>query len=193
MSAGTLQHDAESAWLKFSLDGKTLIVSKKTLRHSISWEDLNAAGVVFGSQNTTITIGENTYIVRLLKGAASDPTVQGADGLWHGYDIAGAHGSEWNRLLYPIHSGVHTDANNPTTHSDPNATPFGSWASYSDAGLLVHSNFGNGSYSWTQETNGSSSTHRVFRGGFGVSTFHRSTATTASTYYGWRPALELVV
>ena len=205
LSAGTSQHNT-SDWLKFASNGQVILVPKLTFRHSVSWEQIYQAGAVYGDdtngsnpsgaarlQDAVVTVDGFDYRVRLLRGAGADPTVQGADGLWYGYDIDLSHGSEWNRLLYPIHSGVHTDANNPTTHSDPNATPFGSWASYSDADLLVHNSFGNGSYSWCQETNGDNTDNRVIRGYNGVSFFFRNTATATNAFYGWRPALELVV
>lgn len=205
LSAGTSQNST-SDWLKFASNGSVILVPKKTFRYAVSWEHLYQAGAVYGDdtngsnpsgtarlQDAVVTIDGFDYRVRLLRGAASDPTVQGADGSWHGYDIDLSHGSEWNRLFYPIHSGTHHEYNNPTTHTDPNADPFGSWASYSDSDLLVHNSFGNGSYSWTQETSGDNNAYRVARGYTGVSYFNRHTATYMGTAGGWRPALELVV
>jgi len=198
LSAGTSQNST-SDWLKFASNGQVILVPKLTFRHSTSWEHIYQAGAVYGDdtngsnpsgtarlQDAVVTIDGFDYRVRLLRGAATDPVA----GNPYGYDIPEGYGSEWNRLFYPIHSGVHTDSSNPTPHTDPNADPYGSWASYSDADLLVHNSFGNGSYSWTQE---STDSYRVFRGHNGVSYFTRRTAASAVTYGGWRPALELVV
>jgi len=186
LSSGVLQHDAESAWLKFALDGGIIFVAKKPARHTISWNTLNASSLVSGS--TTITIGSLQYKVRLLKGANTDPTDWGDDGLWKGYDIDLTHGSEWNRLMYPIHSGVHTDASNPTAAS----VTYNQWANYSDGDLLVHHDFGDGRIAWTQETSGGDNTQRTGRGPFGITYLHANPSTAENSNFGWRPVLELV-
>lgn len=185
LSAGTSQFNAESLWLKFALDNKILYVAKKPARHSISWNHISTANAVYegGSQ---ISVGSHTLEVTLLRGASSDPTTDAT-----GYDIVTSHGSEWNRLMYPIHSGTHTTASNPTAHTDPTAAPFGSWASYSDADLRIHRDLSNGGSSWIQETPASTS-NRVTRGNYGVSLLQRSPATTASSFSGWRPVLRLI-
>ena len=117
-----------------------------------------------------------------MKGANTDTT--GSDAT--GYDLAYTHNSEWNRLMYPIHSGIHTNENNPSTPS----VPYAQWATYSDSDLLVHTSFGNGSYSWTQETP-TTSTQRLIRGRLGVTFVTRNTATATSPSFGWRPCLRL--
>ena len=192
LSAGVSQFNEESLWLKFTLDNKILFVAKKPVRHTVSWNDINTANAVYegGSQ---IAVGSHTLDVTLLRGAASDPTVRGGDAAYTGYDIDLSHGSEWNRLMYPIHSGVHTNTSNPAVHTDPTAAPFGSWASYSDADLLAYRDFGNGSYVWTQEASGDDTSYRVYLGRHGVSYLARATPTFANTSFGWRPCLRLVV
>lgn len=198
LSAGTLQHDT-TPWLKFALEGKILYIPQKTIRYSLSWEHIYQAGVVYGvdgfgvtpsggdvDQGTVVTVGGKDYRVRLLRGAASDPTTDST-----GYDIVESHGSEWNRLMYPIHSGVHTTAGNPTTHTDPSAEPYGTWAQYSDDDLLVDNPFGTGVYSWCQETT-ATTTNRIGRGASGITRTGSPTATNNHTLRGWRPVLELV-
>jgi hypothetical protein len=180
LSAGTLQHDAESFWLKFSLDGSPLYVMKKPARHTVSWDQLHAAGLVFGTN--TVEIDGLTYQVRLLKGANSDPTTDAT-----GWDIPTSHGSEWNRLIYPVHSGVHTDTRNPSVHSDPTAAPFGAWAQYSDADLVLRGT-DNGRANWCQETP-ATSTNRVPRGASGVTRLDRAPSSFTNSTYGWRAVL----
>lgn len=187
LSAGVSQFNAESLWLKFALDNQILYVAKKPARHTVTWNDINAANAVYegGSQ---ISVGSHTLDVTLLRGAATDPTTNAT-----GYDIPTSHGSEWNRLIYPIHSGIHTTTYNPTIHTDTSAEPFGSWAQYSDSDLLTHRDFGNGSYVWTQEASGDDTSYRVHRGRYGVSALHRNSATGEFMDCGWRPCLRLVV
>jgi len=176
LTAGTAQHSNEP-WLHFELDGKTLYVAKKTYRFYISWNHIQAVNAVYGSR--TIVINGKTYKVRLLKGSATDPYVGG-----NGYDPVGAYGSEWNRLIYSVHNGVHSRAGN--------VTPPGTWPLYSDTDLLIDNTVGDGSFSWCQETSASDSTLRVRRGSGGLTFLGLNRASEFSTYSGWRPVLELV-
>ncbi len=115
LSAGTLQHDAESLWLKFAYQGKILFVAKKPARHTVSWDDIDAVGAVFGT--TQVTIGSNTYNVRLMTGGDADP--------------ATATGGEWNDLLYRVHV------------DDPTGS---GWASYTDTDIVVGTGYGRASW-----------------------------------------------
>jgi len=53
-----------------------LLIAKKTFRHSISWDNINSVGAVFGK---IITLDGVKYIVRLLST------------------------TEWNKFMYPLH------------------------------------------------------------------------------------------
>lgn len=187
--------NVDAPWLKFILDGNIIYVTKKPIMYLVSWEAIYQAGAVYGTndngsnpsggnsiQDANVNIDGFSLDVTLLKGANSVPTGSGDAG----YDLAFTHNSEWNRLMYPIHSGIHSDNRNPSTPS----VPYAQWATYSDEDLLVHNSFGNGSYSWTQETP-ATSTQRLFRGGIGVTYVSRTSATLTSTYIGWRPCLRL--
>lgn len=191
LSVGTSQFNEESLWLKFFLDGRVMYVAKKTARNNLPWSQIQAVNAVFegGAQ---VTVGPHTFDVTLLRGANSDPTVQGEDNLWVGYDTDLSHGSEWNRLMYPIHSGTHISSNNPSVHGDPATAPFGSWVAYNDTDLLVHRDGGNGSRTWCQEVNGDSPSYRVYRGYYGVSLLSRFTASQSTSNSGWRPCLRLI-
>lgn len=165
-------------WLKFSLDGKVLYVSRSSLRHSVSWDSLHALGCVFGTK--TVDIAGETYKVRLLKGITADTLV----GTTSGYDIESTHGSEWNRLMYHVAKG---NGGTDIFASEPNAP--GDWAQYTDAELAVTT--GNGRYQWCQET-GTTAANRVFRGLSGVSVMLQGTSSYSSALCGWRACLELV-
>ena len=96
ISQGTAQFENEP-WLKFAIDGKIIYRPRKAIRHSISWNSINTANCVYGgSEGKRVTKNGQTYIVRLMKGALTDP------GLYDASD-RGAKGSEWNRLMLPIH------------------------------------------------------------------------------------------
>ena len=75
LTAGTLQN-SDAGWLKFAKGGTQLLLSKKTFKHTVSWDNINAAGAVWGKP---IEIAGAVYTARLLS------TV------------------EWNQLMYPVH------------------------------------------------------------------------------------------
>jgi len=75
LSAGTAQN-SDAGWLKVVDGSKMLLIAKKTLRHSISWNDINAVDAVFGK---IVTIDGVKYVLRLLSTA------------------------EWDRFMYPLH------------------------------------------------------------------------------------------
>ncbi len=203
ISEGNIINEDETlTWLKFSFQGKTIYIVKRPIRSHISWQAIYQAGAVYGDdtngispsgtarlQDAVVTIGSNIYRVRLLSGVNQDPYDTGADGLWNGYNVELTHGSEWNRLMYPIHSGVHNDTNNPTPHTDPSAAAYGSWASYSDVDLGTLSGSNNGSFGWCKEARG---TTRAQRGGYGITYLYSMSATSNLGNRGWRPVLELV-
>lgn len=161
-----------------------LYVAKKPYRYNLNWSQINAANAVFGDR--TVVINGSEYKVRLLKSVASDNAYTGRN---NNFDPVEAYDSEWNRLMYPIHSGNHTDARNPSPVSDEGIN-FGSLARYTDADLAVDLSMDNGSRSWCQET--PTTTTRVGRGVRGVSFLSWYTASSDSTQNGWRPVLELV-
>lgn len=182
LTAGIAQH-SYSPWLHFVLDGKTLYVAKTTYRYKLSWNHINASNAVFGSR--IVVINGRTYKIRLLKSVATDDAYTGGGG----WDPIQAYGSEWNRLMYSVHSDSHTDVRNPSPVSGEGIR-FGTLAQYTD--LLVDYRAGNGSYSWCQENHNASTVSRVCRGNNGVSFLSWLTASYASSGIGWRPVLELV-
>ena len=184
LDAGIAQHN-DSPWLHFVLDGKTLYVAKKPYRYNLSWDHINATGAVFGTR--TVTIKGLIYKVRLLKSATGDRYTGSSNVL----DPVETYGSEWNRLMYPIHSGEHIDTRNPSPVSGEGLY-FGTLAQYADTDLVVDGIAGNGSRSWCQEIPRFNTGFRVHRGYDGVSYLNWNTASSVVSSYGWRPVLELI-
>lgn len=176
ISAGTSQFSSEG-WLKFAYQGKIQFVAKKPIRHSISWDAINTAGCVFGTK--TVEIGGLTYKVRLMRTGLKDPMDE--------YNGASVHGSEWNKLMLPIHIKAKDGSWAYPDNVEANVPYWG--IDFTDEDLLTHNSFGSGSYSWCQDTY---SSYRVLRGIFGVSYAGYLSLGTASSDMGWRPVLELV-
>lgn len=157
---------SDEPWLKFAIDDKIIYVSKKPYRHSLSWNELNSKGLVYGdSEISNIQFNQYEMNVRLLKCASSDPFT----------DNTGV-GSEWNRLIYKVHV------------DDPDGTP---WANYTNSDLNIAS--GAGRYKWGQEKNANNSSEAVTRGNFSSLVHFGSYPASAAnnSIYGWHPVLEI--
>ncbi len=163
LSAGVLQHDAESLWLKFVKDGEILFIAKKPPRHTVSWDAISAVNSVYDDMTApVIQIGDDSLRVTLLTGADADP--------------ASTTGGEWNRLMYPVHV------------DDPAADGWG--INYTNEDLIV-GGAGSGTRGWAQETSSSDTTQRVNRGWTSVGHFQMISSSTSSSSMGWRPVLRL--
>ena len=202
ITLGTPIND-EEPWLKFWNKGQVIYVNKKPIQHSISWDHIYSRGAVYGTnddglfprgtptnQFTQVSKNGNTFTVRLLTGAASDPidTTNRDQPDSCTFDLGG--GSEWNELIYRIHQDEPFcgDPSHDTLHGG--AQVGGNWASYSNADLGVVSGDGRGS--WTQETASDSTSFRVFRGlHTSVANFATGTASLANANVGLRLVLQL--
>lgn len=184
-SEGMLVED--SGWLHFSLDGVSLYAAKTSVRHSVSWDQLYAAGLVYGAegpgpvpgdtpvdQNKTVEIDGKTYRVRLIRGADTDPGSGTA-----GYDLPGSQSSEWSRLFAPIVTVVFP------------SYPGLKLAAYTDDDLGTKSGLA-GSSSWCQEAQLGAPNNRSVRGTSGVNYAGWSASSEVQTGFGWRPVLELI-
>jgi hypothetical protein len=221
LSAG-IAFNNDAGWLKFYVgasadcnkDGvaKVLFIAKETIRNNLSWDDIYLAGAVYGTgdngtasastgttatQDAQVTYGGTTYKVRLLTGSATDPAAEAYNNQQCSDDAGG--GSEWNDLLYRVHTAVPTctdatigmDGGYETTrHGGPQDGA--NWASYTNAELQVfYTDAGDGTYCWCQEQ-GNDTTRRVNRGYIGVAAFVTYAADIAYANLGWRPVLEVI-
>ena len=197
-------------WMHFILDRQELLVPTKTLRHTISWRDIYKKGAVYSdtegfgpnpggsgvNQNRYVTIGGSTYKVTLLKGGNEGEYIHlKAPHHVHPslYDPESTWDSEWNKLMYRVHDGVH----NPC-HSNPvNAShPYGVWDQLSNTQLdMDYLKNGSGTASWCQNRgrwNKDFSSRRVVRGFCGVSSIHCFIVCHSDPNLGWRPTLRKV-
>lgn len=177
LTAGIVQNTNEP-WLKFILDGKILYVAKKTFRHTLSWDQINAVGAVVGTKQ--ISFGGNTYKVRLLKATVTDFQYNNS------FDPPETHGSEWNRLMYRVSGRPWYNAEN--TLASENIEE-GDWAQYTEAQLNFVWQLADGGVTMCQERVGSDN---IRRGSGGVSHVWYNPSNTAARTHGWRPVLELV-
>lgn len=189
LTTGTAINNTDK-WLKFSLDGKILYVSKKPRRYNLTFNSIYAQRIAYGvngpgvapnaslslNQGRAITIAGRTYKVRLLSNANVDPSPLG-----NGIVTAGTELSEYNRTINRVHG------TNPAGVSNA-----GTWGSLNDTDLGIAAAGGNGTYCFgcTACTDGNSSRYRFTRRADGK--LWRAVADTAASSNGWRPVLELV-
>ena len=185
---GTSQF-SDTDWLKLAGDGKILFTPMKAIRYDISWNHILAKGAVWGDGTTggdrTVQVQGFTFKVRLFRGLnnAYDPKTVPA-----GYDGVHCHGSEWNRLILPLHIGAKTGSWGSYGSNVESGLPY--WGTdFTDADLQVTS--GNGRVNWCQNY-AYSSTSSCYRGNLGVADSAYSSSSNTGTGYGWRPVLELV-
>src|SRR5699024_8412813 len=215
ISQGALM-EVNTPWMKFSWNGKILFVPLKQIRRSISWDSIYQAGAGYGTgkdisdgeaymlendsyynpeervtQNANVTVDGKNYIVRLMRGAASDPQDS-----WNDSD-RGSVGpeNEWNHLILPLHERAPDNFN----YNVYAGTPTDDWdINLTDEDLRTHYLLGLGSYSWCQEysdwiseDDNGEQIRRVYRGGNGVSYLSAFRSSYAYGFRGWRPVLEL--
>lgn len=179
LSAGTSQN-SNTNWLKFSYQGKVQYVAKKSIRRYIRWDELNAAGCVFGT--ATVEIGGITYKVRCMRGALTDPAA-------YGDTDRGCKGSEWNKLMLPIHVGA------PSTWGSPNyvESPTEDWnVNMTNADLGIVGTNLDGDFTLCQETLQTDSNSVTGRGHTDVSHANYAQKNVRWNGGGFRPVLEAI-
>jgi hypothetical protein len=176
-------------WLKFAYKGKILFVPKMPLRRDVTWNDIYAAGAVYGvagvgnfpatptvTQNRTITIGGNKFLVRLFKGADADPcpTSQYAVN-----NVVGTQNSEWTQLMQRVWD------------TDPTATFWEKFTAAQMGTTIGATDCG----AWCQEQHPFAATTRVlrnYRGLLGMTADYVYSSGAASLTECWWPVFEYV-
>ncbi len=189
LTAGTSQFSTTD-WIKSACGGKILFSPMKAIRYSISWDHIFNKGAVWGDGTTggdrTVQVQGFTFKVRLFRGLNNSYNPKTVPA---GYDGVHCHGSEWNRLILPLHVGAKTGSWGSYGSNVESGLPY--WGTdFTDADLQVAR--GNGRASWCQNY-AYSSTYLCSRGYNGVAHSYSDSSSNSSATYGWRPVLELVV
>lgn len=181
LTVGTSQFSNEP-WLKFSYLGKVEYIAKKPFRYSISWDDINVVNAVFGDR--TVMINNKTYKLRLMKGKTEG---RQDDKSSDQGDIN--KGSEWNKLMLPIHQKAPSD----WAYRNNVNLPTENWnVGYTDIDLFTSGGSGRrGFYSWCQEYGKTTNDHLI-RGTDCISGSRFRHSSFSAIAHGWRPVLELV-
>jgi hypothetical protein len=159
---------------KIVLSGATLI-SESSKSTAKIYKTSNAV-----TQNATVTIAGAVYKVMLMDGFENDPFAsEDAD--------RDAIGSEWNRIMLPLHEKAKLQNWNYPAYVG--TTEY--WGlNLSDFDLRTHYNFGVGSYSWIKEVRDLTTWRRGTRGFTGVSRTTWTHSWLVNSNYGFRPVLE---
>jgi hypothetical protein len=199
LTSGTAINDTTD-WLKFYWHGQIHYIPMKPLRHSASWDHIYDRGAVYGVssmglfgkgtvapsvvQNREVTIGTDTFRVKLLKGAENGD-VDGSTS-FPAADESGRN-SEYNDLIYRVHQDVPSSASGLTY--DGGGQIGDNWASYTDTDLVIAA--GDGRYKWAIERRSDSTSLRVSRGYVRLSNLYSRASSDVFTAFGWLPSLVL--
>ena len=162
-------------WHKIQDGDKTLLICDRVLLVSVSWDDLNAQGLVSGKE---ITIDGARYKCRLLTGGSN---YRGSDG----YSGGTPTNNEWDRFVTreevitglpaPLSSDLDSTMNSTDHTSTHNL--FWHWV---------------GVYSWCQEVYSSNASGRAYRGFSSARFWNYGSSSRRHARLGFRPVLEVL-
>lgn len=163
-------------WVEVNDGAKKLLIADRCLLARVTWDELNAQGLVNGKE---ITIDGQKYKIRLLSGGNNYRS--GSDNYSGGKPTT----NEWDRII--TNESSFSGLPKPTSTDldiNPNATDFNG----------AHNQFWNWyyMYSWCQEVYSGDSSSRVVRGCNSARYFNYSNSNNRYNICGWRPALEVL-
>lgn len=162
-------------WHKIQDGDKTLLICDRVLLVSVSWDDLNAQGLVSGKE---ITIDGARYKCRLLTGGSN---YRGSDG----YSGGTPTNNEWDRfvtreeVITGLPAPVSSDLDSTMNSTDHTSTHnlFWHWV---------------GVYSWCQEVYSSNASYRANRGYYSARPWNYNSSSRRYAGLGFRPVLEVL-
>lgn len=162
-----------SNWLKFVIDRKIIYVAQLTALFGVSWNSLNAAGLIAGRD---IVIGDNIFTHRVIRGDIVDPTTVDA-GLRFPGSTPNVDNSEWGRTIFKVTSTA--------------AGGTGEYAQISKSQMQWSEDGGNGNRTIIKERPpGAINQYRTMGGFSGCGYVFESDSSTLGMI-GHRPVLEL--
>lgn len=164
-------------WREVNVGNKRLLICDRNILEQVSWDDLNAQGLIFGKE---ITIDGQKYKLRVLTGGVDRR--EGGTGSSYG---GGKLPNEWDDII--VNEGNYPGLPTPTASDLDNTT---NATDYNGA----HNQFWNWyyMYSWCQETYLHDSAYRAVRGNNSARYWGNGSSTGRRTYIGWRPVLEVL-
>lgn len=183
LRAGVLVNDSAD-WAIVKKDDVNYAFPLKPIRTKVSWDELEAKNLV-GKTNQLLNIRNEEWEITLFEGCDPNIDTETLGDLWPWGMSAEYNGkltwsSQWNSLIYPLHSGKHTDTNNNCNGS----YSFGELAMLTDEELSVGEL---GVSSWCNKPNNSKDP--IIRGLKGVSHIARGYSYSKRVDIGWRPLL----
>ncbi len=162
-------------WHKIKDGSKTLLICDRVILVSVSWDDLNGAGFIFGK---TITIDGAKYKCRSLTGGSNR---RGNDSYAGGTPT----NNEWDRFI--------TREEVITGLPAPTSTDLDSGLNETDR-TSAHNKFWNWGYvySWCQETYENDASLRAFRGYYSARFWGWISQSFRFVTLGFRPVLEVL-
>ena len=165
----------EMQWIEVNDGGKKYLICDRVMLVNISWDDLNAQGLIFGKN---VTIDGQQYKLRVLTGGSNYRSI-------NGYSGGTPTTNEWDRWIVneaglsglptPTASDLDTIRNSDDLNSPHNQK--WNWM---------------GVFSWVQDTCTKNSDSRAFRGYSSARAWNCSYKGSFSAYLGWRPVLEVL-
>ena len=165
----------EMQWIEVNDGGKKYLVCDRVMLVNISWDDLNAQGLIFGK---TVTIDGQQYKLRVLTGGSN---YRNNDY----YNGGTPTTNEWDRWIVNEAglSGLPTpsssDLDSTLNSTDKNSAHNQKWNWM-------------GVYSWVQETYTGDGAIRAFFGYNSARFWNWGIASGRGTDIGWRPVLEVL-
>lgn len=162
-------------WHKIQDGDKTLLICDRVLLVSVSWDDLNAQGLVSGKE---ITIDGARYKCRLLTGGNNRRN--------NDYYAGGTPtNNEWDRfitreeVITGLPAPVSSDLDSTMNSTDHTSTHnlFWHWV---------------GVYSWCREVYSSDASYRARRGYYSARYWYYYSSSVRSASLGFRPVLEVL-
>lgn len=165
-------------WLIFNDNGVEKLIPKKSLKYSVSWENINNADLADGSK--TVTIDGKTYKIRLMNDYNNN-----------------IKGSEWNRMILPLikFGRFGSKTQGYVEQNMPILANYSWWTDFrGNTRISVFDDDYYGTRRWTNTSNYFAD--RTVRGDAytekGAAHMSNERAYRSDTSYGWLPVLEEV-